>query len=440
MAKTYGRVRGTFALMGLVSIVVIYAIVTGWNPVPGWAGWLENVTARNLSTPAPIWSKRTGDEPDSATVLPTGIVIVEEGSVEVRDPGTGVVDWTRPAAWAGVAGGASPVVVVGRPVGAGFDVYDVVTGLRIWGSNSKAGIWPYADKLLILTCSSASACELRSVDPSTGNQRWSTSIKGSGANLYGFEHSLATLTQVSSAYATPLRNLPSPAPELIGLPMGGSIHVIDTGNGRQLHVFASTAATRVVVTDHFVIASSAIMRGSQCYYSIVARSPVTGRSLWQESGIDLRTAAGLGCESSSNPYGTGDDLLGIDIGGHDIVMSAASGNVLFRARTGERVVAMDSQMVVVRTADHKSLRAIGIGSGHQLWTQPAERSALVGVAPGYVLVSDPTAAGKLDAYGRQSGAALLSVTSNATVLGIGAQSIVINIGRTVGPLSVISGP
>ncbi|HEY2791295.1 MAG TPA: PQQ-binding-like beta-propeller repeat protein [Micromonosporaceae bacterium] len=440
MASTYGRVRGTFALMGLVSIVVIYAIVTGWDPLPGWGNWLENVTARNLSTPSPVWSKRAGDEPDSATVLPNGIVVVEEGSVEVRDPTTGAVDWTRAASWAGVAGGAAPVVMVGRPVGNGFDVYDVTTGLRIWGSNDKAGIWPYADKVLMLTCSGPSTCVLRSVDPGTGRAHWSTTINGSGAGLYGFQHTLAGLTQVSSAYATPLRGVQEPAPELIGLPMAGSIHVINTGNGRQLHTFASTAATRVVVTDHYVIASSAVMRGSQCYYSVVARSPSTGGQLWQRSGIDLRTAAGLGCESSSNPYGSGDDLLGIDIGGHDIVVSASSGNVLFQARTGERVVAMDTRMAVVRTADHKSLRAVTLGSGHQQWEQGAQRSALVGVAPDFVLVADPTGEGKLVAYARQSGAALLSVTSTATVLGIGSNLIMIYIGRTIGPLAVGSGP
>jgi outer membrane protein assembly factor BamB len=434
--KTFGRVRGTFAVMGLVSIVVIYAIVTGWNPLPGWASWLETATARHLSTPAPLWSKRTGDEPDSATVLAQGIVVSAEGSVEVRDPTTGIVDWSRPDSWAGVAGDTQPVVVVGKAVGTGFDVYDVASGVRIWGSNDKAGVWPYDNMILILTCSSASECVLRSVDPATGHQRWSTSIRGDGTSLLGFRHSLAAVAQIASAYADPLRAVPVAAPARIGLPMDDQVHVIDTGSGRQGHVFTSDASTRVVVTEHDVISSSATMRGNQCYYTIVASSPETGSTQWQQSGIDLRTASGLGCEANANPYGGGDDLLGIDNRGRDIVLSAGSGSELFRAKTGERVIAMDSTLAVLRSASGKSLRAIDLSTGKQLWTLAAPHAALVGVAPGFVLVADPTDAGKLTVYDRHSGVALMSVTSNATILGIGTTSVVVNIGRTIGPIAI----
>jgi putative pyrroloquinoline-quinone binding quinoprotein len=422
--------------MGLVSIVVIYAIVTGWNPLPGWASWLETVTARNLSTPSPLWSKRTGDEPDAATVLPQGIVVSAEGSVEVRDPTTGVVDWSRPDSWAGVAGAAQPVVIVGKAVGAGFDVFDVTSGVRIWGSNDKAGIWPYDNMILILTCSSASVCVLRSVDPGTGHQEWSTSIRGAGAGLLGFRHALAAVGQIDSAYADPLRAVPAAAPALIGLPMDGQVHVIDTGTGRQEHVFTSNASTQVVVTPHDVISSSATMRGNQCYYTITASNPDTGSQRWQSSGIDLRTASGLGCEANANPYGSGDDLLGIDTDGRDVVLSASTGSELFRAKAGERVIAMDSQMAILRSASHTSLRAVDFATGKELWDLPAPRSSLVGLAPDFVLVADPTDAGKLTVYGRPNGVALLSVTSTATVLGIGTSSVVINIGRTIGPLAI----
>jgi len=64
----------------------------------------------------------------------------------------------------------------------------------------------------------------------------------------------------------------------------------------------------------------------------------------------------------------------------------------------------------------------------------------VGVAPGFVVATDPTEMGKLIVYGRQTGATALSVTSGATILGIGPSSLIINIGRTIGPLSVTPSP
>lgn len=436
MGKTFGRIKGTFALLGLVSIGVIYAIVTGWNPLPGWADWFEKVGTRTLSTPAPAWSKRIGDQPDSATVLSSGIVVAGEGTVEVRDPVTGTVDWARPDSWAGVAGSTLPVVVVGRPVGTGFDVFSVSTGVRLWSSTDKVGIWPYANMILILKCSGSTDCALRSVDPQTGHTRWSTAIGAQGSALDGLNQALAAPVPVSSAYAGPIRAIPPDAPPLIGLPVDGQVHVIDIGTGRALHTFSTNAGTRVVVAGRQVISSSATLRAGRCYYTVTASSPVNGRTEWQRSGIDLRTATGLGCEASRNPYGSGSALLGIDTDGHDVVISATTGSRLLRAGPGERVVALDGRLAMIRTADHQHVRAVDLSNGHRLWEQPAKKAASIGIAPAYVIVADPTGDGRLVAYSRPGGVTLMSVTSNATVLGIGPSSVLINIGRTVGPVPV----
>lgn len=437
MASTVGRIKGTFVLLVVVALGVTYAIVFHWNPLPGWLTWLENSTKRSLATPAPAWTQRSGDEPDSATVLPGGVVVSAEGVVEMRDPATGGLDWSHTDSWAGVAGSTTnAVVIAGRPVGTGYDVYGLASGVRLWGSDQKAGIWPYSDKIVILTCSSPSSCVLRAVDPETGHTEWSTAVHGSGSGLTGLRPGLAEPAAVASAYAGSLRAVPRPAPPLIGLPMGATVHVFRTGDGRELHSFATTADTRVVVAGREVVAASATARGNQCYYQVRASDPVTGSTRWQHSGIDLRTASGMGCESRHDPYGSGGALLGIDTSGHDVLLSAQTGHELYRAGKGERVVAMDGSLAMIRSADRKTVRAVSLSSGHQLWTQPAAPAATIGVAPGYVMVADPSGNGRLAVFGRSSGVTLASVTSTATVLGIGPSSVLVNIGRSIGPIPV----
>ena len=90
--------------------------------------------------------------------------------------------------------------------------------------------------------------------------------------------------------------------------------------------------------------------------------------------------------------------------------------------------------------DGKTMRAIDLENGKQLWSQPTNRDASVGITPDFVLVADPEKAGKLLAYGRRTGQLLLNVVSGSTVLGIGETTIIINIGRSLGPLSIGSGP
>lgn len=442
MAKTsmFGRVNRVFGVIGLLAIVVTYAIITGWNPLPGWANWLENVSVRKLATPGTAWTVRSGDEPTSATVLTRAIIVSTEGSVEARDPSTGARIWTQADSWAGVAGGQSPVVVVGRPVGSGFDVYDPGSGVRLWQSGGKAGIWPYSDMILTLTCSSVSNCTVHSLDPTTGKERWALNIKAPGRPLMGFDEATPVIVPVDSGYAQSIRAMPQPAPEFIGLPMGGQIHVISTRTHSALHVFAPDNTQRVVVAAKEVVTSTAELRGNQCYYSESGSDPVTGHVEWEHSGYNLRTSSGLGCDQRHDPTGGGDSLLATDTGGRDVVLAATSGEELFRAAPGEHVIAMDSTIAITRSKDGKTMRAVDLSNGKQLWTQPTDRDASVGLSPDYVLVADPDGAGKLLAYARRSGQPLLNVVSGATVLGIGADTIIVNIGRSLGPLSVGSGP
>ncbi len=434
MATAFGRIKGTFALLGVLSIGIIYALVTGWNPIPGLANWLQNATVTKLASPAPVWTARVGNQPSAATVLPSSIIIATGGSVEVRSPGSGALVWTRPDSWAGVAGDEHPVVLVGRQVKAGFDVYDAASGIFLWDVNSRAGVWAYQDKILILTC--AKTCTLKAVSTAGGLQLWSTTINADGTGLIGFDHGLADVGDVDSAYAGPARAQPTLAPDLVGLPMGGKVHVIDTRTGRALHVFTPDTTTQIAVAGDYVVAASSSMRGDQCFYTAAGMDPRTGSQLWEQDGVDLRTSTPLGCEAAKNPVGSGGDLLGIDTTGRDVIIDASNRRVRFRADPGERIIAMDAQIAIVRAPGGRAIRAVNVADGHLLWRAAVAKSASIGVASGYVVIVDPTEMGTIAIYSRQSGAVLSTVKSDASVLGFGQLSLVINIGRTIGPLAV----
>src|SRR3954470_20768420 len=113
MAKGGGfrRFQTMMGLSGLLSLVVMYALVTGWNPLPGWADWIRNHTDVTLSEPPTSWVKRAGDPPDAATAYSAYVVAAGGGSVEVRRVVGGDQVWAQTAEWAATAGDTQPVVV-----------------------------------------------------------------------------------------------------------------------------------------------------------------------------------------------------------------------------------------------------------------------------------------------------------------------------------------
>ncbi|HKD96552.1 MAG TPA: PQQ-binding-like beta-propeller repeat protein, partial [Micromonosporaceae bacterium] len=424
------------ALLGVVAIFVIYGLLTGWNPLPGWAAWLRQQTATQLSDPRPPWTVRAGDQPHAAVVLDGAIVVTSDGSVEVRDPRNGDLAWRRRDAWAGVAGGdAQPVVIVGRTGNSGFDVYDAKSGVSLWKDDDHDGVWPYVNMVLVMHCDST--CHLIARDPVTGRPEWTAPFASAGAALRGFDRPTAALVPPASRYSGVLAAAPVAAPALIGLSVGGTVHVVSTADGHEVRHFTSDAGTRVVVAGGVVLVSTAVKQGQSCYSTIAARDARTGADLWQKPGYDPGTVSGAGCEQDHDPVGAGDTVLVIDPSGRDTLLNVSSGHVVYRAPAGEHVIATDGGAALVRSKDGKVLRVIELDSGHELYNRPVTASAQIGLAPGLVLVADPAGRNPhIVVYELVSGSAHLNLASSATVLGVGANTLVINIGRSFGPVTL----
>src|SRR5215467_11174198 len=338
------RIKSFFALLGVVSIFVIYGMVTGWNPLPGFAAWLRQATATQLSNPRPPWTVRAGDQPHSAVVLDSAIVVTADGSVEARDPRTGDLMWRKRDSWAGVAGDSQPVVIVGRTTDSGFDVFDAKSGVRLWWDDGHDGVWPYTNMVLVMHCDGG--CHLIADDPVTGHPRWTAPFPTAGATLRGFARPFAALVPPTSSYTGALDAVPSPPPALIGMSAGGTVHVISTANGHDVQQFASGPAARVVVAGGVALVSSAARHGQDCVSTIAARDARTGAPLWQRVGYDPRTTSG-GCEQERDPSGGGDTVLVADPSGRDTLLDVARGGVVYQAPKGERVIATDGQVALV---------------------------------------------------------------------------------------------
>src|SRR5207248_2384316 len=154
-----------------------------------------------------------------------------------------------------------------------------------------------------------------------------------------------------------------------------------------------SGTTRVVVVGGRVLRSTASPRGGNCRYSLTAVDPASGRTVWQRDGYDLGTASGAGCEQRRDPGGGGDALAAIRGDNRPVFLSARD--------------------------------------GRELWTGGLDPHASVAVTRNAVLVTS-AAIGRLAALEPGSGRTLVNVESTATVLGVGADGLVVGRGRTIG--------
>jgi DNA-binding beta-propeller fold protein YncE len=116
------------------------------------------------------------------------------------------------------------------------------------------------------------------------------------------------------------------------------------------------------------------------------------------------------------------------------VSAAGRGRTVYEPADGESIVDIDGRVVLVRTADAKTVKAVELATGATVWSRAAGKSVKVGLGPGVAVFSD-AGANRLVAVGEQDGHVLMDAKSGATVLGYAPHGLVVNIGRTVGLLT-----
>jgi outer membrane protein assembly factor BamB len=425
--RAIGRFEAFLGIVGILALVVTYALITGWNPLPGVTNWWNKAVnnTRTLSQPEPAWHVQTGDQPNGAFAVGSTVVVTSRGDVTGYSAGAGQKLWTKTVPWAGVAGdGSSAVVIAGRDKH-GYDAVDPGTGAVRWSDDDAIGVWTYTDLVVGIACPDAMTCTLTARSPSSGTVRWHADLTGNGRTLAGVNKPISGVRPL-----TKLPDAPGAAPPLLGFLLNDQVQVVSTSTGKRLHTYKATQTTRVVVVGNRVVVVTVLWRDGNCRYAVDGRNPDGDRKVWHLDGYDLQTSSGLGCDQRRDPIG-GDGLLaGVSPDNRDVLIDASTGSVAFKAAAGDTVAGTDGRMVLVRSADKRTVRALGL-SGGTLWNRTAGKSADLGLAGGAAVFSDP-GSNQLAAVGAQSGQVLLDAKSGATVLGYATNGLIINIGRQVG--------
>jgi outer membrane protein assembly factor BamB len=309
-------------------------------------------------------------------------------------------------------------------------VVSPASGSQRWSDGSAVGVWTYRDAVLSLTCPALADCTLASRVPGDGSTRWKVAMPGIGRVLAGLNSPLLGSRELTDGYHA-LAAVPGPVPAALGFPMDQKVQVVDTATGRRLRQESPSGTTRVVVVGGRILLSTATPRDGNCRYSLEARDAATGRTAWRKDGYDLRTASGAGCEQRRDPGGSDGVLVATRGDNREVLLSTRDGHEVWVGAPGETVLATDGRYGLVRTADRKQLKAVDARGGAEVWTRAADPHADVAVTRSAVLVTT-AATGRFAALEPGSGRTLIDVESQASVLGVGPDGLVLNRGRTIG--------
>ncbi|WP_433213143.1 PQQ-binding-like beta-propeller repeat protein [Dactylosporangium sp. CS-047395] len=422
--------------IGVLALIITAIIITGWNPLPNITGWWDKVadSTGKLSTPDTAWTDRVGGQPSSAVIAGTAAIVSMRGTVEGRALTDGKVLWTKEADWAGVAGdGGSVVAIVGRR-GTGLEALDPVSGQPRWSDHDAVGAWTFREHVLTIACGGLSDCTLTARSPKDGAPIWKLTLPGIGRVLNGINSDLLGTEVKADAYRDAINAMPRPIPAMLGFPIEQKVKVVDTGRGKVLREDGASNTTRVVVAGGRELVSTAAPKDGNCRYSLEARDPNNGKTLWKKDGYDLHTASGAGCEQRRDPAGADTVLIATRGDNREVFLSPRDGREMWAGAEGDEIVTADSQYGLVRSNGGKTLSVVGFEKGGRLWQQEVPAKADVAVSRYAVLVRD-TAGGKLTVYAPDNGRVLLEAKTTSDVLGIGEHGLMVGRGRTIGYLA-----
>ncbi len=426
----------------VLTAVIVFAIRPDWNPFPMWwanfqQGLKEN---RPIADPPTTWVQRTGDPADLAGVISAGdpyarsafgsaVIVTTRGHVEARALGDGRQLWIVEAPWARPAG---DIVVAGRPgSNKGFTVYGPYSATPLWSDDAANAVWAYTDKIIDLTCADDVQCVVRGRDHS-GRRLWAVTIPGGKPRPSGPNPTGTGLRPVSGWFDEARRGAPGPAPGVLGVPTGGTLHLVDLIAGINLRdVPPADKDTRVVVAASRVVYAQAEPVDDSCRYRVWVVDADTGGEVWRDEGLDLNTANRPGCEQRRDPLG-GHVLLN-GTGGDNRpelnTLASATNRTVWVGALGQKVLDTDGDLAVVLSADQNAVDLIDLSAGNAIVTTVKVASAPdVAITPGFVILRDQQHVTVLS----RGGAVLRSFTTEAKIIGYGYTGLVLAQGRVIG--------
>lgn len=418
--------------------VIILAATNVWNPFPGVWDWVNR--SQPLSTPDVLWQQRVGGSPKSVTIAGNTVVLEFRTTVEARSLDTGLRLWERRADWAAVAGGPQdPVVAVGKLLVKGYEVLDPTTGAVRRKDSAAVGVWTYRDALLDARCAEATECSLTAWDPRGANPRWTTFLPGVSTGWFADNPATLGTRRLTAERVAHDAAGPEPLPSLLGFPVDGRVHVVDTATGRAMQEVQPETKDRIAVVGGRMIRIEAESRDGTCYFTVVGRDPITGQQVWRRAGVNLRTADGAGCAQRRDPQGGQNVLVGVAADGREAILDGYDGRLLWVGGDGERLVAVDDRYALVRSGDGKTLYGHELTVERPRWSRPTHPDGAATLSPYAVVVVDRKP-DRIVALDPRTGAELLNLRSEAKVLAVGPAGLVIGEGRDIGYVRFGGGP
>lgn len=413
-------------------VMVFLAATNIWNPFPDMWGWAN--TSRALSDPQPAWQERVGARPDSATLAGNTLVVELNTTVEGRRISDGSRIWSREADWSAVAGEeGDSVVVAGKLLVKGYDVVDAASGALLRHEDDAVGVWTFRDAVVDVRCRGTKDCIVAAWSPRGRNQLWQAEVSGVGSMLSADNPKLQGISPLGASRIADHADGPQRMPRLLGFPIDKSVHFVDTSEGRSVQEVKPNRQEQAVAAGSRILRITASPGEGTCYFTVDAWDAVTGSRVWRESGINLRTVSGGGCQQRRTPAGSGNAVVAVAADGREAVVDANDGRVVWVGKEGEKVLAVDDRYAIVRSADGKEVSGVRLGRSSPSWTievradTSATLSGRVAVItdkkPDRIIVMDPA-----------NGDEKLNVRSGAKVLAFGPDGLVVSDVRELGYL------
>ncbi|MFV2113425.1 PQQ-binding-like beta-propeller repeat protein [Micromonospora sp. LOL_025] len=430
MAKA-GGLGGWRGGLLLALVVVVALAATGvWNPFPGVWEWVDR--SEPISEPDVVWQQRVGGTPRSVTIAGDTVVVEQRTRVEARSLATGAQLWERKADWSAVAGGdRDPVVVVGKLLVKGYEVLDPTTGATRRRNGDAVAVWTYRNMLLDARCVEATDCTVSAWDARGTAPLWTVFVPGVRSGLLGDNPGLLDTRRLDAVRIDDEVAGPEPVPPLLGFPIDGRVHVLDTATGRVLQDVEPGRDERLSVVGGRLLRITARSQDGTCYFAISGRDPATGQETWQRAGINLRTADNAGCVQREDPHGARNVLIGVAPDAREAVLDGYDGRLLLVTSAGEKLLAVDDRYALVRSADKRAVVGRELGAGRVRWTRPTGTKAGAALTPYAAVIADEKPS-RLVALDPRTGRELASLRTSANALAVGPRGMVIGEGREIG--------
>lgn len=433
MGKRWLRRLVWLLAAGLASLLVYAGIVP--NPLPPLWDWInrERPIAAGLD-----WQERLDGRPSNAVPVGDRLVLAAAGEAQLWERRTGapvLEGWD--ADWLTVAGsGSDAVVITGRMFSRGYQVRDPVTGAVVHEDPDARAVWGFRDARLDLRCNGARSCELRAYRPGGMQPLWTAALPGAGSGLTGPEPELAGAAVAVPAPVEEAAAGPPPLPRLLGVPLDRDrIAVVRTGTGEVLSRVEVGGDERVLVAGGRVIRSVVTRQDGVCRLSVTGYDPVTGSAVWGPEPYNLRTVTGGGCEQRNRPVGSGAALVAVGPEGHELVIDANDGRVLWSGGADEQVQALSEDLAVVRGADPTVRYGVVLGGdGTPQWERTVDEDAGVLLAGCGAVVADRDP-NQVHVWDPRNGNDVVSVLTSARVLSCAPDGLILTDGRELGFLA-----